>query len=753
MPKGNKIKNEELIKKQKKKKGFTLVELIVVITIIAILGTIAFISINTYTIHARNGVRIADLNNIKKSLELFIVEKGFYPTPDGLVSITYSGATAWTQGTIGDTVIRNLQKLNKKPTDPLTGNEYTYSITNLKSEYQLGTIYEGGVSIGYTPIITEKANAAGEKKALAMVIGTYNEKILKVSTGSIDYILAVPSIINTNLYDTDLLSIINNKSLSYDKYSNLPSSYENNGYTMTGGFDFVPGGDIVVYSGSTHNLIENNEKLVFIDNLKNVYYGTILGTNGNYSDITSLDTVNNQGGGIELANSYLKNDIGGIGGGINQLYLVTNDCTLDGKTIYDGQTITAYSENNIGALEPYECADRQTTRTCNNRTLSGDINYQYTSCVKGTPANCSASGSYSYNSHTYSIPAVNHGEQAINITSSSVTENNGTFTYTLTSIDCNDGGLINPNENVTPTVVSCDTNYHISGNSCVLDTYTVSGSFGINANGATINVCGTNVTADASGGFSTTRNYGSVCNDITAARSGYTCTTTINGPTSLISNVTNIAGSCSTNFTCGNSISYGGYTYTTKTGLDGKCWTTTNMKHGSMLANGAYPSSINTIEKWCYNNTASYCNTYGGLYTWYEAMGLPQNSSLTTEDTTKSVCGIMGDGWHLPTDAQFYSLENASKTAGQTCTSSRTSWECNGAGWIGNKDNGVFTVLGGHFYLGSTYPLDSTGYWWSSTQISSANAWYRLMMNTQSTINRSDEVKAQYGFSIVCTRN
>nr|MDD3720845.1 type II secretion system protein [Candidatus Gracilibacteria bacterium] len=134
---------------QNSKKAFTLVELIVVITILAILGSIAFISLQSYTKNARDGQRLSDINNIRKNLELFLTEKGFYPTPDNGVNITYSGSTAWIQGTVGDNVIKNLQKLNKKPTDPLTQNEYTYSITNLKTEYQIGAILEGGSILGY----------------------------------------------------------------------------------------------------------------------------------------------------------------------------------------------------------------------------------------------------------------------------------------------------------------------------------------------------------------------------------------------------------------------------------------------------------------------------------------------------------------------------------------------------------------------------------------------------------------------------
>jgi len=50
-------------------KGFTLVELIVVITILAILGTIAFISLQGYGAEARNSKVTSDLRNLVSAIE------------------------------------------------------------------------------------------------------------------------------------------------------------------------------------------------------------------------------------------------------------------------------------------------------------------------------------------------------------------------------------------------------------------------------------------------------------------------------------------------------------------------------------------------------------------------------------------------------------------------------------------------------------------------------------------------------------
>jgi len=56
------------------KKAFTLVELIVVITILAILGTIAFISLQGYSADARNSKRTQDINSIAGAVNVKVTE-------------------------------------------------------------------------------------------------------------------------------------------------------------------------------------------------------------------------------------------------------------------------------------------------------------------------------------------------------------------------------------------------------------------------------------------------------------------------------------------------------------------------------------------------------------------------------------------------------------------------------------------------------------------------------------------------------
>ncbi len=94
----------------KNKQAFTLVELIVVITILAILWTIAFISLQLYSKSARDSRRISDISNVKKSLELFSIKTWKYPLPDSPNEATFSWSKIWTQWIVWDNMSTNLSR-------------------------------------------------------------------------------------------------------------------------------------------------------------------------------------------------------------------------------------------------------------------------------------------------------------------------------------------------------------------------------------------------------------------------------------------------------------------------------------------------------------------------------------------------------------------------------------------------------------------------------------------------------------------
>jgi prepilin-type N-terminal cleavage/methylation domain-containing protein len=67
-------------------KGFTLVELMVVISIMAVLSSITLVAVSSTRQTARDGYRLAQIRQIKTALELYYSAHGYYP---------YEGAAAY----------------------------------------------------------------------------------------------------------------------------------------------------------------------------------------------------------------------------------------------------------------------------------------------------------------------------------------------------------------------------------------------------------------------------------------------------------------------------------------------------------------------------------------------------------------------------------------------------------------------------------------------------------------------------------
>lgn len=260
---------------QKNNKGITIIELIVIVTVLAILGTVVFFAIRWYFKDARDMVRVSDINSIKKAMNLYVTKTWKYPEPTNPVDITYSWSTIWTQWTFWKDTLTNVWVLNKKPTDPYTEDEYTYSVSSNRGEYELAGIVEWWISMDIFP------SAYAEWvhwDAYAYVTWDYNWLISRVNLWGIDYILATPSIVSNDLSKTDYVDLINNKSLVYNNNLNLPESYKWWTYDLNGWFDFNPK-QIVVFTWSLSDLKDWSNQIILLDNLKKAYGWTIVQKN------------------------------------------------------------------------------------------------------------------------------------------------------------------------------------------------------------------------------------------------------------------------------------------------------------------------------------------------------------------------------------------------------------------------------------------------------------------------------------------
>ena len=275
--------------KHKKQNAFTLVELIVVITILAILWTIAFISLQWYSKSSRDSSRISDISSMKTSLELFQIDAGKYPVPTEWVDVTYSWAVVWNQGTFWEITFTNVAKLDRIPTDPLTDSVYTYSVTSTRNKYQIWWILE------WDPLALntfETANA-WTVEWTALISGTYNWQATKTLTWTTCDMLAVPSIIANDLSETtDVVNLINSWSIAYNWFKNLPNSFKSSKFKHDGWFAFTPN-KIVAYSdtGSCAPLLSWSDfipRVTLLKWLQDAYSGTIVSSDAEIARILNI---------------------------------------------------------------------------------------------------------------------------------------------------------------------------------------------------------------------------------------------------------------------------------------------------------------------------------------------------------------------------------------------------------------------------------------------------------------------------------
>ena len=123
------------------KKGFTLIEMLVVIGIIGLLASVVLVGLTSARKAGRDARRIADMRTIQNALELYYNRCGIYP--GGATCNPIQGATfntmvsAITGAGIGVSAI---------PSDPLGQGAFVYAYTNTNSvqEYVLSALLEDG---------------------------------------------------------------------------------------------------------------------------------------------------------------------------------------------------------------------------------------------------------------------------------------------------------------------------------------------------------------------------------------------------------------------------------------------------------------------------------------------------------------------------------------------------------------------------------------------------------------------------------
>ncbi len=183
----------------------------------------------------------------------------------------------------------------------------------------------------------------------------------------------------------------------------------------------------------------------------------------------------------------------------------------------------------------------------------------------------------------------------------------------------------------------------------------------------------------------------------------------------------------------------------------------------------------NSITRYCYNNDAANCGLYGGLYTWHTIM----NGATSSNTNPSNVQGICPTGWHLPSDAEWTELVDyvvaqgypndlnnpngagnalkscrqvSSPLGGDCATSEHPRWNSHSTHY-GTDEFGFSALPGGTRGTNGAYGnLGDYGRWWSSSETSSPNAWYRYLSNDYGNVRRYGNSKG-LGFSVRCVRD
>ncbi len=188
-----------------------------------------------------------------------------------------------------------------------------------------------------------------------------------------------------------------------------------------------------------------------------------------------------------------------------------------------------------------------------------------------------------------------------------------------------------------------------------------------------------------------------------------------------------------------------------------QCWMKENLNYGSMITGTTEQINNNIPEKYCYNDLASNCTIYGGLYQWAEMVQYLNGAGNTTSWNPVpqgNVQGLCPLGWHIPGDQEWTTLTDflgGEAVAGSALKETGTThWA---TGNIATNSSGFTALPGGSRNTnGGFYDLSFIVNFWSHSENSTSEAWYRSLVFNDEGSTRTTLTKT-LGFSLRCIRD
>ncbi|OFY86039.1 MAG: hypothetical protein A3F72_21585, partial [Bacteroidetes bacterium RIFCSPLOWO2_12_FULL_35_15] len=214
-----------------------------------------------------------------------------------------------------------------------------------------------------------------------------------------------------------------------------------------------------------------------------------------------------------------------------------------------------------------------------------------------------------------------------------------------------------------------------------------------------------------------------------------------------------------------------------------------NLNVGTMINSNPVPPAAQSqqtnngiVEKYCYNNVAANCATYGGLYEFWEAVNYAAINCYPCCDP----CGAGGTqgqcpaGFHVPTDAEWCHYEacvettiaptgtttqgtfqtttgwRGSATAGVGPGDKMKATSGNTPAWDGTNTSGFLALPGGYriYSTGGFSALNTDNYFWTATYwAGSGEAVARHLSTGSAQSFRNLNTRTQEAYSIRCIQN
>lgn len=180
-------------------------------------------------------------------------------------------------------------------------------------------------------------------------------------------------------------------------------------------------------------------------------------------------------------------------------------------------------------------------------------------------------------------------------------------------------------------------------------------------------------------------------------------------------------------------------------------WMAENLRVTTYANGASIPNTTGATSSGCwvhYNNDAQFEVPYGKLYNWHAV------------NDARNVCP---SGWHVPSEADWNMLigqldagydvnavgEQSSVAGGGLKAVGNNYWESPNTG----ATNAIgFTALPGGISIGLYLSIGTSGWWWTATQSSAQNAWFRRIDANGAAVIR-DQMDKGTRVSVRCVRD